>query len=381
MSAATLQIHCPSCKGDIPTGAESCPNCGSPLPRSVAVPAVAEHKGWGADNLGAFNCKGCGAEIVVDKTHLKLTCAYCGSEAVIAQPGGESGHGDDVRPEALVNFAVTPERAGELFMEWLTGLWFAPSHLAQAAHPEKLRPVYLPFWGYDTDTHTFYRCEVGHETGSGKSRHTTWRAHSGWIRSQYRDVLVVASGRIDRDLSVAIEPFHVSKKVAFSPELLTGREAERYALDHEEAWKQLGRRAVIEMEDDACTADARHQPNADHVRNMKFEPHFENLASKHYLLPLYVSAFRYGDKTFQILVNGDTGLVHGQRPVSVPKVVGFVGAAVLLVVAIVALLAQSGNDGLVLKGGGFSALIIIGGAIAFVAAKTSEKGKHHAHQE
>lgn len=380
---ATVEIHCPSCARPVPRGGQTCEGCGTPLPRSVAVPAAQSAKGWGSDALAAFNCQGCGAEVVVDRTHLKLSCAYCGSESVIEAPKGETGHSDDVRPQALVSFAIQPPRAAELFRDWLSKLWFAPGDLEAQADPDKIRPVYLPFWGYDADTHTFYKCEVGHDSGSGKHKTTHWKDHSGWIRSQYRDVLVVASGRVDRELSVAIEPFHVSRQVAFSPELLTGWEAERYAIDHEEAWAQLGRNYVVELETEACEADARKVPGTDHVRNVKVEPHFETLGSKHYLLPLYITPFRYREKVFQVLVNGDTGLVHGQRPVSWPRVIAFVGGAVLLSILIFYLLAQIDTDGgdLTIKGGGIAALFLIGGACAFVSAKTSEKGKHHAHQE
>jgi DNA-directed RNA polymerase subunit RPC12/RpoP len=388
----TLKINCPSCQHAVHKGDESCRGCGAPLPRSVAIPTTTAAKGWGSDALGSFKCKSCGAEVVVDKTHLKVNCAYCGSEAVIAQPGGASGHDDDVRPDFLVPFHVKRARSQELFYGWIDKLWFAPRDLHGMATPERMRGVYLPFWGYDTDTHSHYTCEVGFDytetetytdsDGRTQTRTVTktrWQSSSGWIRSSYRDVLVVASRGVDRELTVSLEPFHVSRKVDFSPEQLTGWEAERYALDHEKAWHRFGRGYVLELETAACESDAYRQSGADHVRFVSVEPHFLHLASKHLLLPLYVSAYEYGGKTYRFLINGDTGIVHGQRPFSVAKIAfAFIlGLAIAALVgwAIVAFGTSSALDssGLALAFG-IPAVIAELIVLFFVLHTTSEKG-------
>jgi hypothetical protein len=38
------------------------------------------------------------------------------------------------------------------------------------------------------------------------------------------------------------------------------------------------------------------------------------------LIPIYVSAYRYQEKSFQVIVNGQTGSVAGQKPVAWIKV-------------------------------------------------------------
>ena len=62
------------------------------------------------------------------------------------------------------------------------------------------------------------------------------------------------------------------------------------------------------------------------------------VAFKHVLLPVWVAAYRYRDRPYQVVVNGRTGRVTGHRPWSVAKVAA-VGAAVLVVVLFAVLLA------------------------------------------
>jgi DNA-directed RNA polymerase subunit RPC12/RpoP len=344
-------MHCPSCQSDLKPGEEVCGSCGHPLPKSVTAPTAAgTEKGWG-EGQKSWKCDGCGAEIVYNKTQLKFTCAYCGSEKVLEQAPADSGHEDDVRPDRMVPFRIKKPQADDLFHRWVAGLWFAPNDLKQLAAGEKIRGVYLPFWSYDCDTHTWYTARVGHdyqetehyteeENGHTVHRtrtvtHTRWSHTKGWVESSYKDVLVVSSKNVDRTLVLELEPFHVKQAVPFSTEQLTGWEAERYALDHEEAWDKYGKARVVEKEVVRASEDARTTTGADHVDSVEVHVRFPQLLSEHLLLPIYVSGFRYADKTYRFMINGQTGEVHGQRPYSWIKITLLVLAIVALIAAIV----------------------------------------------
>ncbi|MCA9615592.1 MAG: hypothetical protein KC586_22705, partial [Myxococcales bacterium] len=56
---------------------------------------------------------------------------------------------------------------------------------------------------------------------------------------------------------------------------------------------------------------------------------------KHVLLPLWIAAYRYQDKTFRFLVNGQTGEVQGEAPTSWFKVVMVIAIVVAIIAGIV----------------------------------------------
>jgi hypothetical protein len=55
---------------------------------------------------------------------------------------------------------------------------------------------------------------------------------------------------------------------------------------------------------------------------------------KHVLLPVWVASYRYHYKTFRFMINGQTGRVEGEKPISWIKV----AIAVVLAVVIIGLL-------------------------------------------
>ncbi len=64
----------------------------------------------------------------------------------------------------------------------------------------------------------------------------------------------------------------------------------------------------------------RDQINSSHVRNFSMLADFEDETWRYILLPVYASAFRFEGSIFQVLINGQTGIVAGQKPVAWWKV-------------------------------------------------------------
>ena len=48
-------------------------------------------------------------------------------------------------------------------------------------------------------------------------------------------------------------------------------------------------------------------------------------------VPVWISAYRYGDTLYRFLVNGQTGKVHGDVPTSWKKIAACIAIALLLV--------------------------------------------------
>ncbi|MCC5999708.1 MAG: primosomal protein N' (replication factor Y) - superfamily II helicase, partial [Pararhodobacter sp.] len=51
---------------------------------------------------------------------------------------------------------------------------------------------------------------------------------------------------------------------------------------------------------------------------------------KHLLLPIWMAAYRYHDKSYRFIVNAQTGKVQGERPWSAWKIAGAVLAALVV---------------------------------------------------
>jgi hypothetical protein len=73
-----------------------------------------------------------------------------------------------------------------------------------------------------------------------------------------------------------------------------------------------------------------------HQRINAIRSQYDDITFKHILLPVWISAYRYRDKTFRFIVNARSGQVMGERPWSVAKITMVVVAVLfmLLVIAI-----------------------------------------------
>ncbi len=348
-----LTFPCAGCGAgmcfDPPTQGLACPQCGSRTPLSLP-PAIAleydleatlaKGKGRASEpDARAISCPGCAARIRLTGGLEARPCPFCGAGLVI-----EDLPDDPILPpESVLTFRVDRASARGLFRTWLAGRWFAPSDLKRRGETERLKGVYVPFWTYDARADsewtalsgTYYYTTESYRDSQGRTRtrqvrHVRWWPSSGTHAGAYDDVPVCASKGLPDGMLEAIEPFDLKALVSYDPRLLAGWEAEGYAVDLREGWKTAAVRIRV-AEERACDAQV---PGDTHM-NLNVRTTLGGMTFKLILLPVWVAAYRYREKTYRFLINGQTGEVRGDSPWSPWKVAGavLVGLGTLLVIA------------------------------------------------
>lgn len=87
---------------------------------------------------------------------------------------------------------------------------------------------------------------------------------------------------------------------------------------------------------DVIQSDVLQDIGGDEQRIHNLSTHYSGITFKHLLLPVYAGAYRFNQKIYQIVVNGRTGEIQGDRPYSFWKIALFV-TALLFIVLIIAL--------------------------------------------
>ena len=64
---------------------------------------------------------------------------------------------------------------------------------------------------------------------------------------------------------------------------------------------------------------ARDVPGDTH-RNLNVDATYSDMTFKHVLVPIWLVSYVYGSKSYQVLVNGQTGQIAGDRPYSFWKI-------------------------------------------------------------
>lgn len=315
-----------------------CPYCGheNPIPKSEediheldfhSFFAAAEEKEQSEENL-TVRCSACGAETTMDTNVTSGECPFCGAPLV-----AETTSSTKIRPRSLLPFAIDRSKALQEFKSWVKGLWFAPNKLKAYARTESshLSGMYVPYWTYDADTTSFYTGQRGEyyyvtesytTTEDGKPvtktrqvRKTRWYPASGVVYNNFDDILVLASHSLPKEKADQLEPWDLAELVPYDAGYLSGFRTESYQVSLEEGMSEAS-----QIMDGQIRRDVKRDIGGDEQRIHSVSTQHDNVTFKHILLPIWISAYKYRDKTYRFLVNARTGEVQGERPWSWVKI-------------------------------------------------------------
>lgn len=287
-------------------------------------------------------CDSCGAIVNFTPPETARNCDFCGAK-IVAQPKAADPL---VAPEGVLPFSVPPPQAVSNYKTWLSSLWFAPSALKNMAQADKLSSIYIPYWTYDSYTNSYYDGERGehyydtetyYENGEQKERQvrkTHWYSVSGEVSRQFDDVCVPATKSLPEKYINKLEPWDLQELKPYEPAYLSGHKAQTYQIALDEGFEKFKKIA-----ESIIYGDARNDIGGDEQRVHNVSTNYENITFKHLLLPIYAGAYRFNDKVFQIVVNGRTGEVQGERPYSWLKIGCLVFAIIGVILFIVLLVA------------------------------------------
>jgi DNA-directed RNA polymerase subunit RPC12/RpoP len=276
-------------------------------------------------------CEKCGAETTMPSNVTAGLCPFCGSPIVFS---GKTTH--LIRPEALLPFKVTQQDAFADFRIWINRLWFAPGDLKRYAQSEgKLVGIYIPCWTYDCETTSSYTGERGEhyyttETdNSGRTvreQHTKWTPVSGNISNDFDDVLIIASHSLPKAYADRLQPWDLKNLVPYEDEYLSGFRAESYQVSLQQGFEEAKQIMDVLIRSAIC-----RQIGGSEQRVTTLRTQYGKTTFKHILLPVWLSAYRYRDKVYRIVINARTGAVRGERPYSTWKIAIAVVIGILVV--------------------------------------------------
>lgn len=330
-----VDFKCPQCGAttaySVADGGLTCTFCGYyEAPQSQTVGKRAEQfeftvetmqraaQGWGAER-NEITCQRCGAATTLPTDALTHTCPFCGSNKVIQRAAPQ----DDLRPRFLIPFSVQPEGCSKIAREWLGSSWMTPAELQQTARLGEFRPVYIPYWTFDSTCRAQWQAEVGHEkteryysNGEWKT-HTVieWRNESGKLTQTFDDLLTPATEKLSQRLLEGIQPYQTEALVPYEAKYLAGMRAKGYDIPLQKAW-ETARATMRERTRHACI----RQASTSRVRNFRMSLNFAEEAWRYILVPLYIAAYDYQSQTYRVMVNGQSGKIAGQRPADWSKV-------------------------------------------------------------
>lgn len=339
---------CPNCGGTMDfnpaTGMLRCPYCDSEfkidlndagglygVEEDFFKAKYRENCDWGVATRTIL-CKSCGGETVYDANTLSSVCPYCGSNQVMETQS------DTVAPVGVCTFKVEKKTASDKFSGWIKKKLFCPSAAKKHCKPESFNGVYIPIWTFDSNTLTNYTAKYGinrtYIDSKGHTHSTTdWYSVSGTHREFIDDHPVIATDRYNAALLNGILPFDTAHNLLYKPEYLAGFAAEKYSIGLDTGWERA-KNGIGELLKKSITKEIKDDKHADKVDKLNMKVMYNSIKYKYLLAPVWISSFKYKDKIYNFMVNGETGKVSGKSPVSALRVAlaVMIGILILLII-------------------------------------------------
>lgn len=281
-------------------------------------------------------CQSCGGRTIFNGTLTATRCPYC---ATPIQRTDIQDSPERLAVDGILPLQVPEDAARSSIQQWINGRWFAPTEFKKYRTLGSFTSVYMSYFTYDANTVTQYTGRRGDDywvtVGSGDNQHrerrTNWRSVSGVVHNQVRDLPEAANTGLDAGQVRELEPWPIQSATPYQPEFVAGHLSRTYDRDPLEVFEGAAKPRINNLIDSSIRRDI----GGDHQQIGNKQTTFALLQFMYVLLPLWLLTVNFDGRPFQVLVNGLTGEVQGERPWSKVKIVSLV-VTVILVIALIA---------------------------------------------
>lgn len=349
MAQATLTYKCPNCDAGLIFNADkqlfSCQFCFSDFTEEELLNSSAaqnaerriESDNLFADEVEEYHCQSCGAEIIADKTTVAEFCIYCHNPIVLADKVGGF-----MRPTKLIPFKFGKDDAIKIFNNYIRKKRFLPRDYFLTENVEKIRGVYYPYWVTDADTYsvlnTSARTVRTWRSGDYRYTETNYYAVRREGNIHFEDITNLAMTDEDTAMLEGILPYPSDAYIDFEMPYLHGFYAKKRTLDTDDLSDEVRR----SMQGYSSTLLRRTISGYSSVDTGTTSVDIKKAHWEYALMPVWILTYKKKrdkkNKIYTYAMNGYTGKIYGELPVSVPKILALFGSIVALATGLFTLL-------------------------------------------
>lgn len=278
-----------------------CPSCGS-LYEADQIP---EPEAEDTMECNIYTCTACGAELAVNGVESSTFCAYCGQPTIVF-----SRVSSEIKPNYIIPFSVTKEQAVASIRNQLKKGFFISNEIKNFS-VERVRGIYIPYWLFDI--HYADSQYLSGTVGSGDNERTEYFYREA--DCDFERLTLDASKQLNDESSQRLEPYDTQALQPFDIHYLSGFYADRYDMSVEQLQPLAVSRAA-KLFNSAVEDTIR----ASDISIIKNSPTYQINRTEYAMFPAWFMTFRYQQKPYTILVNGQTGKVIGGVPYAKSKV-------------------------------------------------------------
>ncbi|WNJ16317.1 hypothetical protein [Pontibacter sp. G13] len=285
----------------------------------------------------SYQCGGCKSVIAIHhptpETPPPTHCPFCEGTSLEET----DRHEQVLQPYSLVPFMLSQATAASILTKWLkAGPPMLPNEILEITGKERLRPVFMPFFMFDSLARTTWKGEMAikylQKKGKGVEEKKAWEPTKGFLEHFFDDSFVLATAGGGGEFR-SVSSYHFRKLVPFDPGYLGDGFVECYQKDELKGFEEAEKFMNGQIE-----GAVRRSIKSRELKDLKVTNEYTSISFRHVLVPVWVASYTYRGHRFQYFVNGQNGKVSGAKPISFPKIFAVVGTITVLTLGLVWLL-------------------------------------------
>lgn len=268
---------------------------------------------WGedAERMRVYSCPACGAELICDETTAATSCPYCSNPTIV--PGQFKGVR---RPDYVIPFKINKQQAVDALKQHCKGKPLLPKAFKTEHHIQEVKGVYVPFWLFDGEAETDVKYTATRSTHAHRGDTEIITTHHYAVRRagtvEFRRIPVDGSTKMPDEYMDAIEPYDYDELREFAMAYLPGFLADKFDVD---ADKSFGR-ARERIRNSAYDAMRATVGPYETVVPIHSDADITRGDTRYALMPVWMLNTKYRGKDYLFAVNGQTGKMVGELPMS-----------------------------------------------------------------
>lgn len=268
-----------------------------------------------AEKLKVYYCQNCGGNLVTDENTSSTVCPYCGSPVILKER--LSG---DLKPDYVLPFKQDKSVILDTYYKYVKKHLFVKSDFLNKNELDaKFQGIYVPYWLFTTDTEgsANFRAEIVTSWSDSDYVYTKTSHYALYRAGQisYDHLPHDASSRMPDALMESVEPFYFKNAKPFSAEYLSGHAADRYDVPVKDVEQHVNER----MRNTLVDFFRRSTIGYTHVTCTSSSITLIDPKVEYALYPVWIFNSLYKGKKYTFGMNGDTGKMTGNLPLSIGK--------------------------------------------------------------
>lgn len=310
---------CKNCGGnvkyDIASGQLCCEYCHSLFDPYAYEDKISDAQVQKDFDATIFTCPQCGGEILSTDDTAAGFCSFCGASTVLY-----SRIAKEHKPAYIIPFAKTKDDCKQAYSSLMKKAIFAPKELKDSKFIDGFRGIYMPYWTYYVTQNAPLSIDGEKSHRRGDYIITQHYKLGGNLDAYYKGLSYDASSSFEDNLSETLAPYDVKNMKRFTPAFLSGFYAD-----------------TADLPSRVYENDAKQAAYDNTIKDIKKVPAFQGITMKNtknltpYILgttirqadysmfPVWFMSYRNNDRVAYATVNGQTGKVVADIPISIGK--------------------------------------------------------------